>query len=77
MSHFLHNLSQFPSNQTQGGRWSSEGIDTVIVSNEHVQCLSSHLTSFAILVIVSNETQVRELASIHYIKTMSSMYIYK
>ena len=42
----------------QGGMWSSEGITTVEESSGVIQCLSSHLTSFAVLVIVTNETEV-------------------
>ena len=46
------------SNNTGG--WSTEGLTLVTVDElEHrVVCNSSHLTSFAVLVIVSNSTQV-------------------
>ena len=41
-----------------GGMWSREEITTVEESSEVIQCLSSHLTSFAVLVIVTNEKEV-------------------
>ena len=40
------------------GAWSFEGVTTKIVDNSHVQCLSTHMTSFAILVDLSGITVV-------------------
>ena len=34
------------------GEWSFDGLTTEVVSNKSVQCLNTHLTSFAILVNV-------------------------
>ena len=30
--------------------WSTEGVETVIISDVEVECIASHLTSFAVLV---------------------------
>ena len=58
---------------TEFGGWLSDGIITEIIDNTTVRCLSSHLTSFAVLVDVSgtysktvNETDpvVREALSV-------------
>ena len=40
------------------GAWSFEGVTTTIVDSSHVQCHSTHMTSFAILVDLSGITVV-------------------
>ena len=32
------------------GGWSNTGIETVTINSTHVRCISSHLTTFAVLV---------------------------
>ena len=46
--YYYHNYSS-----TDFGSWVSDGIITEIINDTTVRCLSSHLTSFAVLVDVS------------------------
>ena len=41
----------FSGGAEQTGAWSYRGVDTVIINETQVQCTSSHLTSFVVLVM--------------------------
>ena len=50
------NLVFFFSNSSQGGRFSEEGIQQIGNNGSFVQCTSSHLTSFSVLVDATGES---------------------
>lgn len=61
------------------GEWSFDGLTTEVVSNKSVQCLSTHLTSFAILVNVGrsgggNMTVVSQLE--HCLYNQFTFFLY-
>ena len=63
------------------GEWSFDGLTTNLVSNQSVQCLSTHLTSFAILVNVGrsgggNTSVVSQLERCVENQFTSSLYRY-
>ena len=43
--------------------WSNDGIETVVLSDNQVQCISTHLTTFAVL--VDHRGLINDLVSIH------------
>lgn len=46
------------------GQWSSEGVTTKILDNGVVQCNSTHLTSFTVIVAI-NDFEVCTCMSLH------------
>ena len=50
--------------------WSVDGIETVVLSDNQVQCISSHLTTFAVLVdhrgLINNLVRMWQNSLDHY-----------
>ena len=48
-------------------KWSDEGVETLLSSGDRVECVTNHLTSFAVLVdhrgIIENEVSISFLYS--------------
>ena len=54
---FLCAYFNFSGGANQTGAWSYRGVETVFINETHVQCTSSHLTSFVVLVMTVPATQ--------------------
>ena len=44
---------------TPKGVWSTKGIKTEVINEDHIKCISNHLTSFAILIDTAGIIHVR------------------
>jgi hypothetical protein len=44
------------SGASENGRWSTDGCTTHVINSTHARCISSHLTSFAVLVSSDDHT---------------------
>ena len=60
----------------QTGGWSNSGIETVTVNSTHVRCISSHLTTFVVLVTtVSDQVSDTVLFEMHDLIQVYNIYV--